>query len=522
MPSLQFQPTSTATLSVSQLRRRYIVALSVIALLAILSQAIVQFLIADQQYDSRVVNIAGRQRMLSQKITKLSYYISSAESVDAASSYRKELGETLSLWQRSHIGLLRGDNEMGLPGRNSDKVIELFSGIQPHHEAMVAATTAVLSSSSAAEFSRNIRSIKEHESIFLNGMNDIVFQYDREATTKVEFVKWLEIGLMGITLLVLLLEAAFVFAPAARRIQRDMQEIDKRAKTDLELFFSVSPTPLLLVDNESLSILHANQKATSLLGFSNEEIIKSNLTNFLSADSDINRRFLEKLEKHEILNEYEAVLLDAKGSVLAILVSFRAINFLGQPVYVIGITNITELKKAQQTLEHHATFDDMTGLMNRRTGLMMLGKSMARLKRTGGKLAVCFVDVDGLKTVNDSFGHAEGDWLIRTVAEVLIGISRSSDAVIRLGGDEFLLLLQDCSPEEGIRLLARAEMRLKEIEATQHKPFPIDFSYGVTIYAPEKHATPDELISEADSLMYQAKQESKRLRLAKGGVSTSA
>ena len=504
---------SAASLSASQLRRRYVVALSLIAILTIASQAVVQFLIADQEHDSRVVNIAGRQRMLSQEITKLSYFILNAESFDAAFGYRRELEEALSLWQRSHVGLLRGDAGMGLPGKNSNEVIALFGRIQPHPEAIVAATKAILSSSaSTATLARNIHRLREHESGFLKGMNDIVFRYDLEINAKVEFARRLEIGLMSVTLVVLMLEAVLIFAPATRRIQRDMQEIANREE-DLEHLFAVSPTALLLVVRKDLTILRANQKAMKLIGVSVDEIARTSLGNYLDENDAANRDFLEKINRGETFNEYEVILLDSRRSILETLVSVRAIGFCGQSVFVLGITNITELKKAQQALEHFATFDEMSGLMNRRTGLIMLEKAMARFRRDGGRLAVCFADLDGLKTANDRFGHAQGDWLIRTVAEVLTGVIRASDAAVRLGGDEFLLILHDCSLEEGARLLARAETRLKEIEAVEHKPFPMGFSHGVVAFSPEKHPTADELIAEADSLMYQAKQEKKRLRV---------
>lgn len=510
--SFQLSRPDVANLSATQLRRRYIAALLLIAILTVASQVVMQVLIADQEHDSRVVNIAGRQRMLSQKITKLGYYIANAASADTASRHRKELDETVSLWRQSHRGLLRGDPEMGLPGRNSRRVIELFESVEPHHQAIASAAQAIASSAGGtAILSRSINDIRDHEAEFLKGMNDIVFQYDREASAKVEFARWLEIGLMSITLLVLALEAGFIFAPATRRIQRDMRQMADH-EHDLELLFAVSPTALLLVDKQNLTILQANRKAVALIGVALERLVNSDLRTYLDPGFEANRDFLDHVKERESYNEYEMVFLDAQESAFETLVSVRATSFSGEPVFVVGITNISELKKAQQTLERYATFDEMTGVLNRRTGLVVLDKSMASLRRKGGQLTVGFVDLDGLKIANDCFGHAEGDWLIRTVAQVLTEAIRSSDAVARLGGDEFLLLLHDCSFDEGARLLARAETRLREIGDAEHKPFPIGFSYGLATYAPEKHTTPDELIAEADVLMYQAKQRKAALR----------
>lgn len=488
-------------------------ALSLIAILSIVSQAVMQFLIADQKYDSRIVNIAGRQRMLSQKITKLSYYVLNAESTKAASQFRKELEDALSLWERSHVGLLRGDSSMGLPGRNSREIMVRFEQIQEHHEAILTASRSILSSSgNRAVLAKFIVDIRQHEPAFLKGMDEIVFRYDYEANMKVEEAKWLEIGLISVTLVVLMLEALLIFAPATRRIQRDMEELANREQ-DLERLFAASPTALLLVDVRNLQILRANEKATALLGFSIEQIANSNLKDYLDKDYSANEGFLEKITNGEILNEYEVVLLDSRHSVFESLVSARSISFSGKSVFVLGITKITELKKAQQTLEHFATFDEMTGLLNRRTGLMMLGKSMVRAERDGSQLTVCFVDLDGLKIANDTFGHLEGDWLIRTAAQVLSSVVRGSDAVVRLGGDEFLLILHDCSNGEGVSILARAQRSLTDIKVVQQKPFPVSFSYGFATYSPDKHGSPDDLIAEADSQMYVTKHEKKKIRL---------
>ncbi|MCK9389445.1 MAG: histidine kinase [Sulfuritalea sp.] len=383
-PNIQSQHTSAARLSASQLRRRYIVALSLIAILTMASQALMQFLVSDQMHDSRVVNIAGRQRMLSQKITKLSYYVSNAESANTASRFRMELAEALSLWQRSHVGLLRGDGAMGLPGKNSKEVIALFERIQPHYEAIVStARTIVSSSGGAAALAQSIRNLREHEAEFLNGMDDIVFRYDREANAKVEFARWFEIGLMAVTLLVLMLEAAFIFAPATRRIQRDMQELAKRDE-DLELLFSVSPTALLLIDSGTLTILHANQKVTDLLGLPIEELTTTNLKDYLDGDHDASRNFLARIIKGESLNEYEVILLDSRRSMIEALVSVRAVEFSGQTVLVLGATDITEVKKTQQTLA-----DERRDVEQKNRELALLYEITSYLAEPASREAVC-------------------------------------------------------------------------------------------------------------------------------------
>ncbi len=204
-----------------------------------------------------------------------------------------------------------------------------------------------------------------------------------------------------------------------------------------------------------------------------------------------------------------------QNTVINALVSVREIHFAGRNVWVLGMTNISELKKAQKALEHFATFDEMTGLVNRRTGLMVLENSMARSKRDHRPLTLCFADLDGLKTTNDRFGHTEGDWLLRKTAEILSRSIRAGDVAVRLGGDEFLLIFHDCQKEAVSRLLARIEDRIIAIGIQEHKPYTMGISFGVTGFDPERHSTPEEFIAEADQRMYEVKQERKRLTVPK-------
>lgn len=498
-------------ISANQLRHRYIIALSLIALLTILSQAVVQYLISDQEYDSRVVNIAGRQRMLSQRITKTAFYISVAKTTQESASYQKELETVVSLWERSQIGLLYGDHELGLPGSNSPEVRALFELIHPDHMSMVDAARHLLGAIQRNEpIDGDLRTLRSHEANFLRGMDKIVFRYDQEAKHKVLIARWLELALMIVTLLVLMLEARFIFAPATRRVRQDMLDLLKKEE-DMENLFSASPTAMLLTDIDSLRIVRANQKASELIGESVDQLVSSDLRRYLPVSNhEENQYFIEKITRKENFNDYEIVLLAAKEQTRNALVSVRQIIFATQEVFVLGFANISELKKAQRDLEHFATYDDMTGLINRRTGLLMLTHAMARARRDQADLTVCFADLDGLKATNDCYGHAEGDWLLIAFAQAVTSSVREGDVAIRLGGDEFLLMLHGCSVNDAEQLLSRIEERLSQSAVREGKPFMVGFSRGCILYDPVRHGSYNELIAEADAIMYQRKLAKKQ------------
>lgn len=321
------------------------------------------------------------------------------------------------------------------------------------------------------------------------------------------FLKQAHASLLGLAVLPLVLGGMLSFTLAARRVETGVVLLADREQ-DLERLFLAAPNAMLLVEVRSLTVLRANQRISHLLGRPIAQIVGSDFTGYFPPEFLSNRDFLDRMGRQCSLDECEVVLLNAGGVPTDTLVSVREENYGDQSVRVLGLTDITPIKKAQLVLERHATFDDMTGLMNRRTGLVMLGKSMASAKRDASQLAVCFIDLDDLKAANDSLGHSHGDWLIRTVADVFIGVIRSSDAAIRLGGDEFLLMLPDCSTDECERLVARAKAQVSQ--RGHDRACRISFSYGVVSYDPKKHASADDLMAAADCLMYLAKQQKKQ------------
>lgn len=216
-----------------RLTRLYIIALSVVAILSIVAQVLVQHALDQQSGDARVINIAGRQRMLSQRLSKASLALQITTDPLERKSRAKELQTVLDLWERSHIGLQRGDPEKGLPGKNSPEVISMFAAIDPLHQSMVRDAKDLLAAvgpegektPDTATVQPAIAQILAAEPNFLSGMDKIVFQYDKEATERVDRLKKVELILLAVTLGVLLLEGLYVFRPAVREIRKTITDL---------------------------------------------------------------------------------------------------------------------------------------------------------------------------------------------------------------------------------------------------------------------------------------------------------
>ncbi|MEO1449144.1 MAG: ATP-binding protein [Bacteroidota bacterium] len=204
-----------------QLSQRYQLALSGILILLLISQYLIQSHLNKQINDSRVVNVAGRQRMLSQRLSKelLQYHLQPATSKASA------IRETLDLWTRSHIGLQYGNAEMGLPGKNSDEIEEMFTAMEPDYQAMLAGVQQALSLTEMDSQRMGVEQVLAHEAAFLKQMNQIVFAYDSEAREKVASLKRTEYILLGISIFLLLIEALFIFRPMTFQISRMVRSI---------------------------------------------------------------------------------------------------------------------------------------------------------------------------------------------------------------------------------------------------------------------------------------------------------
>jgi diguanylate cyclase (GGDEF)-like protein/PAS domain S-box-containing protein len=187
------------------------------------------------------------------------------------------------------------------------------------------------------------------------------------------------------------------------------------------------------------------------------------------------------------------------------------------------VTDITERKILEEQLEHRAFHDSLTELPNRLLFVDRLEQALARTeRRRGSGVAVLFMDLDGFKVINDSLGHDTGDRLLVEVAKRLKGCLRPEDTLARFAGDEFIVLLEEVEgADEALRVTQRITEEFQRLFVLDERELILRFSIGVALG--EAHTkSPEELLRDADTAMYRAKDDAADYRVFDPGMHEQA
>ncbi|WP_260929537.1 EAL domain-containing protein [Novosphingobium sp. 9] len=207
--------------------------------------------------------------------------------------------------------------------------------------------------------------------------------------------------------------------------------------------------------------------------------------------------------------ELEEGLIGLEPEPRSFEISAREIEYRGRPATVVAVRDLTEAKAARRQIEYLARHDGLTDLPNRAMFQEQLDRALRRAERTGEAVALLALDLDRFKAVNDIFGHAEGDRVLRAVADMLRRAVRKTDTVARIGGDEFVILQTLSDQPEGARALSARilEMFRSEMDPA-HDPMAVGVSIGVAM-SPHDGKDAAALRHAADIALYRAKTSGK-------------
>lgn len=269
-----------------------------------------------------------------------------------------------------------------------------------------------------------------------------------------------------------------------------------------------SPGIIVLMDLDG-NIEYVNNKFLEITEYNSLDILGKNM--ILISPEDKYYEIREALTKGNVWRG-EILSTTKTGKQFWELTTYSPIrNKEGRIVNYMKISeDVTLRRRMEEQLRHLANTDILTGVYNRRAGLLLLETQMKQAKRGKTLLTIGFIDVNDLKNVNDKYGHNEGDELIKAVSNGIAQVLRSSDTLCRLGGDEFLIILPRCTREQAEQTWLRVNDIFNYHNAEKSRHYKISASFGFIEYSPDNDMLIDELISQADQEMYKCKQEYKK------------
>jgi diguanylate cyclase (GGDEF)-like protein/PAS domain S-box-containing protein len=286
------------------------------------------------------------------------------------------------------------------------------------------------------------------------------------------------------------------------------EELLRHSEERFEKIFQSSPDAIVISRLEDGRYLEVNQRWLDLFGFTREEAIGRTAFELgVWVDPAERARFIAEVKQRGAAKNFETRFRRKSGATLDALLAADVIDIAGEPHLIVPILDITDRKRAEERIQQLATRDALTGLPNRLLLNDRLSLAISHAQRHGGSLAVLFIDLDRFKYINDSLGHVVGDAFLRAVAERLSGIMRQGDTLARIGGDEFVVLL------ENIVLVEDAAGQVaRKVLASFTEPFMVEghslscsCSVGISVY-PSDATDPQMLIRDADTAMYHVKE----------------
>ncbi|MFC1684890.1 diguanylate cyclase domain-containing protein [Pseudomonadota bacterium] len=504
-------PTTNLETFTSGVAAKYRIALGLIAILSCIAYFSLSAVIEEEENSAAVVNLSGRQRMLSQRIVLLSRELLDAKDTKLFETYKSRLQQGIQLMEEAHDLLVHNDNELLSPAKSSPAITDVYFS-HPHevdrwvHRFLERAKA--FSEIPDSELSRddpNLNFLTHVAPGLLVSLDKAVASYEAQSREKVARILLVEKSVLGFTLLVLLLEAFFIFQPTVNQLRGKANELLRSRKRFRAIASSIGEG--LIVTDCSLNILFINPSAQRLLGWTHTEAVESPLDNVVQefaepATANFSRTVMNSLSHlHD-----ETRFIQRDGSTLPVSYAITQLYEEGEITgYIITFKDISERKRHEEQIKHMAYHDTLTNLPNRRLFTDRLKLELSRAKRDQSPLGIMFLDLDGFKNINDTLGHDTGDEVLQVVSQRIQSTVRECDTVARLGGDEFILLLaglenKDCASSVATKII---ESLKQPIHSNGAELF-INTSIGISIY-PLDGDCGDSLIAKADCAMYRVK-----------------
>lgn len=317
---------------------------------------------------------------------------------------------------------------------------------------------------------------------------------------------WVEIGVLAITAVLSMVTVVYLvpMIPKLQRLEYQSKQYEAIIRTSDDAIISKTTDGI---------VTSWNFGAEAIFGYSAEEMIGKTMLILLPADrQDEEKLILERIKHGEKVDHFGTVRLRKDGSPIHVSVTISPI--LDSRGRVIGASkiarDITEQMRSVELIWHRANFDQLTDLPNRSLFFDRLSKALSQARRSGKRVALFYLDLDGFKPINDYHGHEAGDIVLKTVARRWLECVREADTIARMGGDEFTVILGELEVADEAAAIAEKLIQVldNQILLPDMHGCRVGASVGIAIF-PDNATEMDSMLVAADAAMYQSKKHGK-------------
>ncbi len=295
--------------------------------------------------------------------------------------------------------------------------------------------------------------------------------------------------------------------PASFVVAEVVYKTIKASEEKFRSLFETAPDAIVLSNADGI-IISWNKSAERLLKYGYEEIIGKSLLLIIPKKfrNEHCKRWLslQKIPTKKINERLDLKVLSKDGEEIPVELSIGYWKINGDIFFTTIFRDMSERKQFEDQLRYLATIDHLTGILNRRTGLILIEQALKTAKRINNKITLCYLDLDDFKKINDSRGHVEGDEVLRKVAEIIKNNLRESDIFCRLGGDEFIIAWNNINMDQAKIQWRRILDKFNKWNKNQYNS-TLGISAGWICPDLSGKIDLDKIIDLADKAMYQEK-----------------
>ena len=484
--------------------RQYSLAFALLFVLVATSHVLFTQLTGDLAEGARTINDSGRQRMLMQRTLYLSELVSHGEHPELIA----DLKATVDLYEDTESRLIRLAD--GIPAI-APLYFDAIDGDEPlieHSAAFIVAARAAIAGAPGAY--ENLRSIIDRG--LAERLSAVVTAFERDTAQRGALVNDLQVLLALAMMIVLALEALFIFAPAYFSVRSHARKLRIAADAAIAMrdrqaaFASVSADLLWELDMEG-TIVYLGGRMSRRLGRRVEGFIGQKFFNVVTMRREAREKMYAAVEALQPYDNVIARYQYPDGTPVFLELAARP-NYdqYGRLLGYLGVAEDVSDRIAREALSQRlAEEDPLTAMLNRRAFFQRLDDVLAEMDEAES-VCIMAIDLDGFKPINDLYGHDVGDAMLRAIAVRLNGSIRSEDWAARFGGDEFIVALRSMTANEDAR--AKAALLIEALKApivVNGKSIAVGASIGVSDQTGAGGRS-DALLKKADQALYHAKR----------------